>query len=83
MPRSVIIPTHAAWSHGYRKPGGGGGGDGEHEPAGKHEVRDLNVKLVIGDKFSLTEKHRQNHTHTEGVDTYLGLSFCRPLLNNP
>lgn len=50
----MIIPTHAAWSHGYRKPGGGGGGDGEHEPAGKHEVRDLNVKLVIGDKFSLT-----------------------------
>lgn len=43
----------------------------------------LNVKLVVGDTFALTQQHRQNHTHTEGVGTYLGLSSCRPLLNNP
>lgn len=30
------------------------GGTVNTEPAGKHEVRDLNVKLVVGDKFSLT-----------------------------
>lgn len=43
----------------------------------------LNVKLVVGDTFALTQQHRQNHTHTEGVGTHLGLSSCRPLLNNP
>uniref|UniRef100_A0A7N9DCZ2 Uncharacterized protein n=1 Tax=Macaca fascicularis TaxID=9541 RepID=A0A7N9DCZ2_MACFA len=28
--------------------------------------------------FSCTYKHRQNHAHTDGADTCLGFSFCRP-----
>lgn len=47
--------------------------------ARKHEARDLNVNLALGDVSPLPQQHRQNHTHTEGVDAYLGLSFCMPL----
>lgn len=47
------------------------------------EARDLNVKTGLGDTFSLTGQHRQNHIHTEEVNTYLGLSCHRPLLSNP
>lgn len=31
----------------------------------KPEARALGVKLVLGNRSSLTQKHRQNHTHTE------------------
>ena len=62
-PSSAIVPTHAVWSHGYRRPVWGR--TMNTGQAQKCQARNLDVKPVLGNSFPFHSSTGKT-THTEG-----------------
>lgn len=71
-PRSAILPTHEVWSQIQIEWGcvcevGGGCGNRDQSKPRNMKLNECQTDdKFLGDKFFLTQKHRQNHTHVKG-----------------